>query len=294
MYSMENNAMRVRVAGLGAELTSAVHKRSGREMLWQGETEVWRRHAPLLFPYCGRLQNHRMVVRGREYPAPIHGFAQEMPFVCTAHGDDSVEFTLRSDAATRAMFPYEFVLAVEYRLRGNVLRQSVKVENPGQPQGGALPFTVGFHPGFALPPEESGQWEIAFEKPESPYVVETPGGYVSGRRHLLFEGKRVLPLEEDLFAQDSLCLQGLRSGYVTLRPTEQAGPPRGVRVKVEGFANVLLWGPAEGPLELVCIEPWHGLPDGQEAYGEFEDKPNMVHLPQGGEWQTSLEMTFLG
>lgn len=298
MFTLQNDKLFVQVAQTGAELVGVQHKKTGRQMLWQANPAVWKGHAPLLFPYCGKLFNDVLTAGGKEYPAPRHGFARSMPFTCVKSSGEELVLMLSASAETRRQYPYEFELLVTYRLVRDVVQQMVQVRNPGQAGGGALPFAVGFHPGFSLPlqtGEATNAYEIAFEVPESPRVLHTPDGYVDGNSHLLFTQQTAVPLTDDLFANDSLCLAGLASHAVTLQPRGAQGlEGPGVRVGVAGFAYTLLWGPASGPLGFVCIEPWHALPDGPNHYGEFENKPGLTLLADGMQYETRLEMQFLG
>lgn len=291
-HRLENERIRVTVNSAGAELTSAVWKSSGREMIWQADPAVWGRHAPLLFPYCGRLQGNLLRARGEVYPAGIHGFARDGEFELVEAGGCRLALRLRSSAETYRVFPYDFELIVRFALEGDTLRQTVEVYNPGQPGGGELPFAVGFHPGFSLAGAgEGGEWELVFDVEETPAEVLTPGGYVSGETRPRFTGKRVIELRDDLFADDSICLTGLQSRSVCLR---RRGSEQGVRVGIEGFAQVLLWGPASGPLPFVCIEPWHGLPDETAAYDDFIQKRPLTLLGEGEKYATGLELQFFG
>ena len=63
-YLLENEFLQVRVSSLGAELVSVKAKHDGRELLWQADSAVWGRHAPILFPYCGRLKDGAFVHKG--------------------------------------------------------------------------------------------------------------------------------------------------------------------------------------------------------------------------------------
>ena len=53
----------------GAEPVSVLHKPTGAELLWQGDPAVWGRHAPILFPYTGKLTGGKMIAKGVETPA---------------------------------------------------------------------------------------------------------------------------------------------------------------------------------------------------------------------------------
>ena len=50
-YSIGNDILRLTVDSHGAEPVSVIHKPTGAELLWQADPAVWKRHAPILFPY---------------------------------------------------------------------------------------------------------------------------------------------------------------------------------------------------------------------------------------------------
>ena len=54
-YTIENEFIRLTVDSLGAEMVSAVDRATGSEMIWCADPAVWNRHAPILFPYAGKL-----------------------------------------------------------------------------------------------------------------------------------------------------------------------------------------------------------------------------------------------
>ena len=70
----------------------------------------------------------------------------------------SATLTLRSDEATRAQFPWDFVLTLRYALDGARLRITQRVENHS---GTAMPFAMGFHPYFHVPDGEKARTSIA-------------------------------------------------------------------------------------------------------------------------------------
>ena len=67
-YSIENEILRLTVDTHGAEPVSVLHKPTGAELLWQGDPAVWGRHAPILFPYTGKLTGGKMIAKGVECP----------------------------------------------------------------------------------------------------------------------------------------------------------------------------------------------------------------------------------
>ena len=84
-FILENENLRVTVESHGAELVSVVNKQTGAEMLWQADPAVWARHAPVLFPYCGRLKDGAFTCKGVRYEGGQHGFARDMEPVSYTH-----------------------------------------------------------------------------------------------------------------------------------------------------------------------------------------------------------------
>ena len=79
---IENEILHVAVSTHGAELTGVVHKPTGAQLLWQADPAVWPRHAPILFPYAGRLKNGRYTHKGVTYEGGQHGFARDLEHTC--------------------------------------------------------------------------------------------------------------------------------------------------------------------------------------------------------------------
>ena len=77
-YSIENDILRLTVDTHGAEPVSVIHKPTGAELLWRGDPAVWGRHAPILFPYTGKLTGGKMIAKGVEYAGGQHGFARDV------------------------------------------------------------------------------------------------------------------------------------------------------------------------------------------------------------------------
>ena len=74
-YTIENEFIRLTVDSLGAEMVSAVDRATGSEMIWCADPAVWNRHAPILFPYAGKLTGgHFKAADGKLYEGKQHGF----------------------------------------------------------------------------------------------------------------------------------------------------------------------------------------------------------------------------
>lgn len=289
-YTIENDFLRVRVQSKGAEPCSVVKKESGEELLWQADPAVWGRHAPILFPYCGRLKDGVFTHKGVSYEGGQHGFARDMEHTLTEQSTDCITLCLEANVRTMEKYPFAFKLFSTFRLSGETLHHSIRVENDS---GEEMPFGFGYHPAFACPFDAQHKTEdyvLRFDTPESPVVIETgeTDGLVTGETRVYFENETDIPLCDGMFDHDSTCFSGLRSRTLSLVEKDTG---RRVSVEIEGFPYVLMWS-APGPIRYVCIEPWHGLPDARTATGVWLEKPHTVRLAPGESWQTDLAMTF--
>lgn len=289
-YTLENEILRVTVASRGAELVSVVDKRTGAEMLWQADPDVWPRHAPILFPYTGRLKGGRFTHRGVAYEGGQHGFARDMEHTLMESAPARLVLRLEANALTMEKFPFAFWLEAEYTLEGSAVRHKLTVHNDSDEE---MPFGIGYHPGFACPfddAHQAGDYVLRFAQPETPEVVECgeDDGLVTGNKHIYFTGQQDIPLTDQLFAHDSICFSGLKSDTLSLVEKDTG---RAVTVDIAGFPYVLVWS-ARGPLRFVCIEPWHSLPDARDADGEWEEKPAAATLAPGEDWSCALAMHF--
>lgn len=290
-YIVENEVLRAVVSGLGAELVSVVDKATGAELLWGADPAVWNRHAPILFPYCGRLRNGRYTHKDVAYHGGGHGFARDLEHRLAGQPKpDMLKLCLEANALTMEKYPFAFKLFSTYALEGHTLRHAIEVVNDGDEP---MPFGFGYHPGFVCPFDAQhtvSDYFVEFPLPESPIVLECGAdtGLLTGREYPYFEDGTEIPLTDTLFAQGSLCLKGLRSKTIAL---VERGTGRRITMGIEGFPYVLLWSTA-GALQFICIEPWHTLPDTETATGVWDEKRPIIVLPAGERWHTALPMTF--
>lgn len=289
-FTLENNFLRIQVRSHGAELCSVVKKQTGEEMLWQADPAVWGRHAPILFPYCGRLKDGMFTHNGVSYEGGQHGFARDMEHTLVDQQPDSLTLCLEANALTMEKFPFAFKLFSTFRLDNETVHHSIRVENDGD---GEMPFAFGYHPAFVCPfdaQHKAEDYVLRFDTPQTPVVVETgeDDGLVTGKTYPYFENGTDIPLHDGMFDHDSTCFSHLTAKTFSL---VEAQTGRCVTVGIEGFPYVLMWS-AKGPIRYVCIEPWHGLPDTRTASGVWEEKPDTIHLAPGACWDTDLAMTF--
>ena len=133
---------RLAVARRGAE--AIAWSVGGGEMLWPGDPAIWAEISPVLYPVVGWTRDGARV-GGRRYPLGLHGFASGEDFAVETAGGDFARLTLRDNVKTRALYPFAFEFAVEYRLAGPALEITLEAANPGD---AAAPYACGLHPGL--------------------------------------------------------------------------------------------------------------------------------------------------
>lgn len=290
-YTIENEYLRLTVDTHGAEAVSVVNKATGAEMLWCGDPAVWGRHAPILFPYTGKLTGGKMIAKGKEYAGGQHGFARDVEHTLVGKTETSLTLVLQANEETRAKWPYEFELRSTFELVEKTVRHTLAVYNPSEPE---LRFGIGYHPAFAIPFDDAhapADYEFRFDELESPLCVSClPNGLLNGTDyHYLARNTRTVPLTDDLFDHDSHCMLNLRSKTLAIVEKDTG---RAVRCNIEGYPYVLIWSKPEKPYRFVCIEPWHSLPGEENGPLTWEDRPCAAALHPGETWSTTLCTTF--
>ncbi len=285
MEKISNGILEVQIAETGAELRSI--RKDGAEYLWQGDEKHWKRHAPLLFPFVGRLTEKRYVYKGESYEMTSHGFAPTSAFSVASNKGDAVTFTLSSDEETRRIYPFDFSLSVTYSLSGNTLTESVEVRNAGR---GEMLYGIGFHPGFCLPMEdglEFADYEITFPEMTDPeYRVFAPDHLEAGYNES-YKGMtgKAIKLDHELFADDAIVLHGMGGRAVLSSPKGR----RSVEVQYDA-PWVGLWQTYAPDTPFLCIEPWYTLPGHTGTIVDISKRDDFIHLGEGESRTHSISM----
>ena len=130
-YTIESReGLKVTVSDLGAEMIGI--RLEETEYLWQANPAYWNEHAPVLFPYVGRLTGGKYRIGNREYQMKIHGFASLSTFEAEKRSGSCIAFTLKDSPETMMMYPFRFLFRVIYTVEGHSLKIRYEVENPGQ------------------------------------------------------------------------------------------------------------------------------------------------------------------
>jgi len=269
LHYIENEHLCCTVDDFGAQLHSVKDRATRAEYLWQGDPAVWTGQAPVLFPIVGRLKDDRYRWQGREYTLPKHGFARKSPFKLLARDGARASFTLESNDQTRACYPFEFALTLDFRLEGRSLIAEATVDNKGD---GEMYFSLGAHPAFQCAMGDI----LRFDAPEtldSQWIDSE--AMLAGGGYPVLENATDIIIHEHLFDRDALILQGMRSKYITLM---RDGKPS-VKFDIGGAPVLGIWAKPGAPY--VCIEPWYGLNDSNEFTPDLSQKPLIQRLGPG-------------
>ena len=231
--TIHNEFLTLTVDTHGAEAVS-LKNAAGEEMLWQADPAIWKRHAPILFPWTGKLVDGTFAAKGKTWKGGQHGFARDLEHTLLRAEGDTIQLELRADDAIKAeRFPYDFVLTSTFRLEGKTVHHTLQVTNPGTEE---LRFGIGFHPAFNVPFDEkptTTDYEFRFDRPESPVILDaSPNGLLSGKSYYQWKNQQAIPLTDDLFADDSFCMAGLRTGTIGICEKDTG---RNITCKVEGY-----------------------------------------------------------
>lgn len=269
IYEIKNEQLNVKVSDDGAEVVSL--KKAGRELNWQNDNGKWAGHAPILFPVCG---NCEIVVDGKHYPVKPHGFARKFRFALVCQNETSVTFALISGDATKEFYPYDFILEVTYELDGNRLNVIYSVTNNSVCD---MFFSCGGHESFNLD-DDLGNYVVKFAGKETlTQYIHDDDGKLTGET-IKIADCREFPLDSSFLSDDrTVILGGIKSGKADL--CKKSGE-KVFGVEFGGFENLLFWRP--GDAKMICIEPWHTLPDTVgKAAPEMKDRDGIIKLARG-------------
>ncbi len=282
-HILENAYLRATVADAGAELISVFDKTRQTERIWTGDPAVWNRHAPILFPFVGKVMQGKYRIGDKEYAMKTqHGFARDMDFACAEKTADSVAHCLTATDGTRAIYPCEFRLTVKHTLAERQLRVAWTVENQGD---APMYFSIGGHPGFLLP--EGVRKEDAFilfpGAEELTYISANPAGFALPEKKTLSGG--AVRYQADI--PDTWIFENSQVKQVGIATPD--GQPW-VMMRCEQFPMLAVWANPRGPF--ICLEPWFGRTDDEGFDGAIDQKPAIQRLSPGDKRDIAYAIDF--
>jgi galactose mutarotase-like enzyme len=288
MVTIENDWLKAVINPKGAELTSLQLTATGAEYMWSGDTTVWAKHSPVLFPIVGTLKNNSVVINGHQYQMSRHGFARDMNFDVEHHSSADAIFILRDSPETKKLYPFAFEFRIKYSLESNQLSVTYLVKNTDTQ---TMYFSVGGHPAFRLPLQQNidySDYYLLFNEVE--YAGRwpiSPDGLITKTPEEMFRESQKLVLSRQLFYKDALVFKHLRSDRLRLQ-SDKGGPA--LEFEFRGFPFLGLW--AAKNADFLCIEPWCGIADNVDASGLIEQKEGIERLGAGEEFTRTWSVTL--
>ena len=206
---------RATIALAGAE--ARTWRVGGRDLLWPGDPAIWADISPILYPVVGWTRDGASGSAAAICARParlrpvrdLHGRGPGPGLRPPALGDNE---------RTRAVYPFAFALAVEYRLSDDALGMALEIANPGErARALRLRRCIRASAGRSARKGATGAF-VRFEKPER---GEVPGhragrpGQPNATKPVPLNG-RDLPLSDALFANDARLLPRLHEPLARL------------------------------------------------------------------------------
>lgn len=290
IYSLENSIIKITASTHGGEIHSIKSKNDGTEYLWDGKPQYWKYHAPILFPIVGKVVDSKYRVDGKTYELPQHGLARTSEFKLISQTKDEITFGLTYSEESLKIYPYKFLLKSIYKLEGNTVNVTYSVENLDDKK---IYFSIGTHPAFMCPIDSDDKFEDCYlqfnEKETSNRKILTEEGYLSYKESQCLNSMDTLMLSKELFKDDALVFNDLRSDKITIRSKNN---DKALVVDFKGFPYMGIWAPKNGA-PFVCIEPWFGHADYEDFNGEFNEKEGIISLEVEKEFSCTYKITVI-
>ena len=273
----------ISVADRGAELRS--YKVDREEFIWDRKPEFWAASSPVLFPFVGSIKNGAYSYNGKEYKISTrHGFARTEDFELVEKTENSLKFRFSSNKETLEKYPFEFELFITYTIVGNTLEIGYNVVNKNDSD---MYFSLGTHPAFALDVNDDiklSDYYLEFEKNETSQKYKlTDNGLVFDEKADCLNNENKLQITETIFDNDAIVFDDLKSEKVTIKNSKNS---KELSVDYKGFPYIAFWSKPKAPY--VCIEPWYGISDFENASGKLEEKTGILKLEKDSEFFAKL------
>ncbi|MGJ5641574.1 aldose 1-epimerase family protein [Formosa sp. S-31] len=278
MYSIQNNLLKIVVNETGAELCEISSVKNSLQFMWDANPNVWGSYAPNLFPVIGSLKNDQVIIEGKPYNIPKHGFTRRNSDVkLVSKSENELVFSLKYNQELLEIYPYKFEFIISFTLKDNRISINHTVKNLDDK---TMYFSVGGHPAFKCPlveGESYSDYYLEFEHNETSesYLINMDNGLIKSESFSIINRNKI-DLHYDLFNKDALVFKDLKSRKVSLKSNTSGTI---LTVDFPGFPFLGIW--AKPHADYVCIEPWIGIADSEDHDQDFTKKEGIQTLKAG-------------
>lgn len=273
------------IDSFGAELHS-LKDSGGTEYLWQADPKVWKRHAPVLFPFICNTASKKYTYEGKTYSLSNHGFARDSEFSPVSSQESEAEFVLKSSDETKKIYPFDFELYIKYAVSGSILEVSYTVKNT---DGKDMYFFIGGHPAFRVPDFDGCYAE--YEKNEN--IVRSFGG----KETVIADNTNKVSLNHGIFADDVFMKDAPASSWIML---SSKGMDKKIKLRFDNKGCIAVWSSyfedkaLTEQAKFVCLEPWSSVPVYCDNEEELTKMKHAVRLSPDKtyEFSYSIEIVY--
>ena len=278
IYTISDGKYTAKINSTGAELISAVC--DGFDVIWEGK-EFWLKHAPLLFPVCGRLKDKTYTVGGETYHMDIHGFIKFREFELVEKTETKLVLKNSSDDETRALYPFDYTFVAKYELLDGKVICKTEVTNDSKK---TMPFMFGWHHAFAFPKSVKVLEDFTFDFGKES-VIDHPGKSVTNTDptvptpapvRISLDGGKYKLNTEVLYDTDTVILSEMGN---SVSMTDGADYTLNLKWS-DNLKYLCMWKYPDNAARYLCLEPWSNSARGTGNAENF-DLRDMIRLAPG-------------
>lgn len=246
------------------EVKSIKRVNSNENLTWCGDPLHWDRSNPILFPFIGKLIDGEYSFNGIDYKMGGHGFARESNFIISHETDTEIVFTNQFSDETLKCYPFKYRLDIKHTLDGSKLTTEYIVTNLDDRK---IYFFLGGHPSLSFTGSINDNY-IEFENSEVIDKFKLDNALFCHEKKRVFESTKKIPLNYELFNEDALVLENIKSKKILLKNNIDNS-----YLEFEHNYNLIaFWTKDDCPF--ICFEPWEG-------HGDFIDGPKDITKKDG-------------
>lgn len=303
--TLRNDNYEVVLNSHGAEINAFRSVKDGTKYVFEGPEDVWKFHAPVLFPHVGRIKDGFYTYRGTEFHLVNNGMTRDMEHTLVEQTETSALFEVTESEYTADKFPWKFSLRTYYELKENGLVFTTTVTNTDTTP---MQFSLGSHTAFCCPrnTDSAGttnadyQYEFERREPlttvllnsEAQLAVDEEGTAPCTKPYGETEAG-IIPIGKNGFGNGHF-FTGFSSKWVGLRNKKDGSL---VKVNCAGYPYLMVWQGGNGSDGAAgngfnCIEPWYGTADAENTEHEWEAKAALISLEPGKSFTADQSITI--